>query len=249
MPVNNSDLGIPNSVLPAEYYLSPTRANSAIQSMGVDIQWRKSHLCPCGGNTGSPEPGCQTCFGWGRYWDDGIPFVGNIFYSFISDPTQATKINMGTVAESTPLIDIPSSAGIVFTDASTYDQFVLTDTSVRFQSNLIYGGPLKQTTLPYSYSVLVSSVTYWDLATQTTNPTTDYTVNIINGRTQVLLNGDFPPNTPYAVEYMAAYAYVAYGRGALPHQRPFGLGMPMPTRFQLEILDVWMRGQSGGNLA
>lgn len=236
--------GIPNTVLTGNFYFDVTRFDSAISSVGINIYWRQGHICPCGAITGSPDPQCLQCAGWGRYWDaPTAAFTGVISMMYPEDPGGKTDDQLGTVIESRPVLTIPQIAGEVWDSAVEYDQFVLPDMTQRFTINLTNG---MNFALPYSYGVSIPATGacfYYDSQTKQISADNNYTVGTINGITYVTLT-DQPSGQPFSVEYTANQAYIAYNRGSMPHVRPEVGGMHMPRRFQLEPADLWIRAHS-----
>lgn len=233
----------PNTTLPGSYYFSVTRFDSAINSVGVRISWRQGHICPCGANTGSPDPLCLQCGSYGRYWDaQSTPFTGAVSYMIPDDPAGKTSIAAGTYESGTPILSIPHAAGLVWSNATLYDQFVMLDYTARFTINLIQG---QFQTLPYTYGVNVpatGAVQVYNSQTHQISADNNYVVTTSNGITTVNLT-DQPVGTPFSVEYTANVSYIAYGRGGVPHIRPEVSGLTLPKRFQLMPADIWLRGQ------
>lgn len=240
--------GIPNSVLDGTFYLDTTRFDSTISSIGVNMLWRKSHICPCGGTTGSPDPLCQQCGGVGRYWDTpSAEFVASISFMYPDDPSSRTNFKLGSFVAARPVLTIPQIAGIVWDQASVYDLFVLPDMTQRFTVNLTnpVDGNSKANSLPYNYgvNVPVSGAVFWyDSQTKQISADNNYLVETTpSGITYVSLT-DQGQGIPFSVEYTANQAYVAYERGSMPHIRPEVGGFRMPRRFQIQPLDIWTRG-------
>lgn len=236
--------GMLNTVLDGSFYFDVTRFDSAIGSIGVNIFWRKSHICPCAGNTGSGNPSCLQCGGYGRYWDAPPvePFIGSISFMLPDDPSSRAAEQAGSYANGMPILSIPQAAGDVWDQSTTYDQFVLSDAIQRFTINLVNG---QYNTLPYNYLVSVpasGAVSFFDTATNLVSADNNYTVVVgPTGIVTVALT-DQPAGTPFSVEYTAAQAYIAFARGGVPHVRPEVAGYRLPKRFQLQTMDIWFRG-------
>lgn len=240
-----TSMGIPNSVLPGTAYLDVTRFDTAITGLGVNTQWRKSHICPCGSINGSPDPQCLNCGGWGRYWDaPSASFISSISFSVPDDPSMRTNQDIGSYFNALPLLTIPQIAGAVWDNATVYDQFILPDSVLRVTTNLLNS---EFETIPFSYGVTIpvsGAVQVYDINAHTIAPDNNYTVTVTNGVTKVHLT-DQVDGTPFSVEYTAYQSYVAYARGSVPHVRPEVGGLRLPRRFQLQPLDIWLRGHSG----
>ncbi len=59
--------------------LNPAAFNRLIAAEGQQFEWRRGHACPCvNPATGSPSPRCQTCFGFGRFWDPPVLGVAGV---------------------------------------------------------------------------------------------------------------------------------------------------------------------------
>lgn len=204
--------------------------------------------------TGSPQPGCQTCFGAGFYWD--VPseiFIAALSFrhlAFSSDePGMRMSSQFGLVQHSEPALTIPYrnpqlAAGDprqptnAWNNFSINDILVMPDMTARYSAILQVGA---QENLPFQQGMVISpssAVTIWDPATQQVAPVISYTVS---GPT-VTLTG-YPEGTFYMVEYIAAALYVAFRpAGALPHARPFAGGtLLLPRAFRLQALDFWTR--------
>ena len=244
------DFGIPNTVLPGNYYFSQTRMDSAINDIGINILWRQSHSCPCGALTGSPDPQCTQCGGFGRYWDaPTTAFTGIISIMYPEDPSGNTDRQLGTFIEAQPVLTIPqSTAATVWASAALYDMFVLPDMTQRFSIGLQNGAGQNSKTnaLPYSYGVTVpvsGAVQVYNTQTHVVSADNNYTISTVNGITYINLT-DWPFEQPFTVDYTANQSYVAYDRGGMPHIRPVVGGMLMPRRFHINPLDIWLRGHS-----
>lgn len=230
-------------VLPGDFFFNVQLMDNTIAALGVNIFWRKSHICPCAGSTGSGNPSCLQCGGYGRYWDapPAEPFIGAISFMLPDDPASRVAGEAGSYANGMPILSIPQGAGSVWDQAATYDLFELSDALQRFTINLVNG---QNNTLPYTYGLEIpptGAVTYFDTATNTVSADNNYTVQTsATGIVTVTLT-DQPVGTPFSVEYFANQAYVAFLRGGVPHVRPEVQGFRLPKRFQLQTLDVWLR--------
>lgn len=238
------------------YVLPAGPLNSLLAQYGVNILWAKSHQCPCtyGGDLpGSPTIGCQACHGRGIYYDAEVPFVGLITYAGTSrspnEPGVDTDTTNGLMINASPQLTIPSTAGLVYEQASLYDAFIEIDYTARYNCSLTVGG---NGALPFQIGASVAptgAVRVYNTVTNNVEIASDYTVDTSNG-VSVILNG-YPDNTAYMVEYTASPAYTAFGSGGMPHGRPFGLGtVALSKRFTLKLLDAWTRAtQVGTNSA
>jgi hypothetical protein len=213
---------------------------------GTRLTWQKSHLCPCtfsGQLTGSPDPQCNTCHGLGWYWDTASPtFSGLITFVHMSPSPDEPGVMMdekfGQIQHAEPTLTIPQAAGAVWQEASLNDVFVQIDAIDRFESQLQVGGiqvvPYQQLlTVPVS-----GAVTVYNTATNAVDLVSGY---VVSGAAVTLPSG-YATGTSYVVQYKAAKAFVAWRpAGAMAHDRPYG-EQPLPKRFRLQALDLWLRG-------
>ena len=232
-----------NTVLPGNYFFSTYRFDSAISSVGVNLLWRKSHICPCAATTGSGNDSCLQCGGYGRYWDasPSQPFIGVISFMLPDDPAARASNEVGAYANGMPVLSIPQGAGNVWDDATTYDLFVLSDAIQRFTINLVNGQYNK---VPYTYALSIpatGAVMVFDTTTNTVSADNNYTVQTSSSGIVTVTLTDQPQGTPFSIEYTAAQAYVAFLRGGVPHARPEVAGYRLPKRFQLQTFDIFLR--------
>lgn len=233
------------------YVMPPASFENLINAMGVDLQWAKSHACPCiygGAIPGSPDKKCKRCGGRGVYWDAfSDTFRGLITFIHMSptpdEPGAIMSEQQGLILNAEPALTIGANNPTVWAQASIYDLFVEINSISRYNAELQVGG---RTTLPYPQNVTVApsgAVTVWNPATQDIIQTDSYTVS---GATVTLY--DYPDDTSYFVEFTAAPSYVAYrAAGATPHVRPFG-NAKEPRRFRLQQLDLWTRTRGNSDL-
>jgi hypothetical protein len=238
--------------------------DSLISEVGQRVGWMRSHACPCTfaptvdfnriSTPGSPQRGCQTCFGIGFYWDPpSAPFRAFISYMHLSpspdEPGTVMNETFGMVQMSEPSLTIPFANPTLNSNdpaqpttawqfASTDDMFVPIDMLSRYTAMLQVGGIQN---LPFQQNLQIApvgAVTVWDPPSKSVVPVTNYSVD----GPSVTLFG-YPDGTSYMVEFEAAPLYVAFRRaGGLPHIRPFGGGaVNEPKRFRLQTLDLWTR--------
>lgn len=231
---------------PASIVLPNAPFDGVIAAYGIDLNWQKSHLCPCiygGPITGAPDPACQTCLGRGWYWDaPSDTFRGLITFIHLSpspdEPGTITSDKFGMIDRGEPTLTIPQTAAVPYANASVNDIYTEVGTHERFQAELQAGG---NTLLPYQQGLSVpasGAVTVYDSANSVVVSVSGY---VVSGA-QVTLPGTYPTGTSYIVSYTASKAYVAYRiAGATPHERPFA-NLPLPKRFRLQALDLWLRG-------
>jgi hypothetical protein len=220
--------------------------NALFAAYGIDLQWQRSHLCPCtygGPITGSPDPACLTCFGRGWYWDaPSATFRGLITFMHLSptpdEPGAQMSDKFGMNLQSSPTLTIPDTATPAWDQASMNDVFVEIGAIDRFEAQLQVGGV---TALPYEQELNVpvsGAVTIYDTLTNQVVQVSGY---VVSGAVVTLPSG-YVSGTPYIVSYAAAKAYAAWREaGAMPHSRPFG-NIRLPRRFRLQALDLWLRG-------
>lgn len=235
---------------PIAPYVMPSRAYSQLLSAyGISLTWAKSHLCPCTFNgpnmlTGSPDPVCTTCSGYGYYWDaPSAPFNGLISFMHMAPSPDEPGVQMdekfGQIMRSEPILTIPYSQSVAWSGCSLNDIIVEVNAIDRFNAQLQVGG--RTSVVPYQQNLtiaLTGAVTVY-------NPTTSG-VQVVSGYTvsgaQVLLPSSYASGTAYIVEFYAAKTFVCWrAAGSLPHSRPFS-GEPEPRRFRLQQLDLWLRG-------
>lgn len=255
----------------------PARAFEALlQYKGTRLAWFQSHTCPCtaggadaqGGyrSPGTADPTCQTCRGFGTYWDAPIgPFSGLLTY-FASAPSPIEPgirqdEKFGLHVDTEPVVTIPRASPLniagapaaqqlesVWQNASLKDMFCEIDAVTRY-STLLYQG--NQQILPFQQNLSVAAtgaVTVYDPATHMKVPVEGYTVQ----GAEVILPPGFPDGTGYAVEFSAAPLFVAFRpAGAFPHARPFGGSNDtelLPKRFHIQTLDYWTRLNISGTV-
>lgn len=233
------------------YVMPPNNFEGLINVYGVDLQWGKSHACPCvyaGTVPGSPDRACQTCFGRGVYWDAlSTTFRGLITFIHMSptpdEPGAIMSEQQGLILNGEPALTIGADNVTIWQQASVYDVFVEVNAVARYNAELQVGG---RTTVPYPQQVTVApsgAVTIYDPVNHVVIPANSYTVS---GATVTLF--DYPEDTPYIVDFTAAPAYVAYrNAGATPHVRPFA-NAKEPRRFRLQQLDLWTRARGQGDV-
>lgn len=233
------------------YVLPPAEFEALIQAYGVDLQWGKSHGCPCiygGQQIGAPDPSCQTCQGRGVYWDAlSDVFRGLITFIHTSptpdEPGSIMSTQQGLIINGEPALTLAQALSPdAWAEASVFDMFIEPESTARYNAALQVGG---NTYLPYPKQVTVAStgaVTVWNPQTHVVDTPDTYTVS----GSQVTLDG-YPPDTRYMVEFLAATTYIAYRiAGAPPHVRPFG-DVTEPRRFRLQTLDLWLRSRGVGD--
>lgn len=252
-------MGIPSSVnlpyyLPINPYALPNQAfDSLIHAYGIRVAWMKGHTCPCtyaGPTPGSADPLCQTCHGRGIYWDAPVgPFQALITLMHMSpspdEPGTIMDQDQGMIQTTEPSLTIPySENATVWQEASAFDIFVEYDATARYNAQLQVG---TNQVVPYQQNMTIpvsGAVTTYNQQTHQSVPVSGYTVS----GAAVSLPASYPAGTNFIVEYQAAPAYVAYrSAGTFPHTRPFGQ-QPEPRRFRLQLLDLWLRAQSNGDI-
>ena len=228
------------------YVLPSQPMDQLLAAYGIDLNWQRSHLCPCvyGGQiAGSPDPQCQTCHGLGWYWDSpSATFRGLITFMHLSpspdEPGAIMSEKFGPIIRSEPTLTIPSTASGVYLEASMNDIFTEISATDRFEAQLQVSGV---TVLPYQQNLTVpatGAVTVYDTVTHQVDSVSGY---VVSGATVTLPSG-YASGTPYVVSYTASKAYAAWREsGSMPHSRPFG-GVMLPRRFRLQQLDLWLRG-------
>lgn len=237
---------------PIDPYRLPNQAfDNLIENTGERFVWMKNHTCPCmyaGEIPGSPDPSCLTCGGRGIYWDQpSDPFHALFIYvsrfSTQSQPGAQIDTDQGLAQNAEPSLTIPQIAGLVWQEASIFDIFVEIDASTRFNAQLQVGNNEQ---VPYQQQLVIAAsgaVTIWDPATTVVQTVSGYTVS----GASVFLPSGYAVGTNYIVDFIAAPAFVAYrSAGAAPHIRPFGR-LPEPRRFQLQLLDYWLRARGGNS--
>lgn len=231
------------------YIMPPGVFDALIAASGVRLLWQKSHLCACtygGPIPGSPDPACSTCSGRGYYWDSPVgPFVGLItFIHLVTSPDEPGAImdeKFGQIFRGKPTLTIPyAGAPTVWSQSSTNDIFVEMDALDKFNVELQAG---RNQTVPYQHQLSIAAsgaVTVYDPIGHVTSFVSGY---VVSGATVTLPSG-YATGTPYVVELTAAKVYVAWREsGALAHQRPFAQSKE-PKRFNVQTLDLWLRGKS-----
>ena len=239
--------------------------DSLIGKAGSRLVWQKSHTCPCVFSSagqdglpvpGSPEPGCETCFGIGTYWDSpSNPFTALVTFTHMSptpdEPGVVMDTRFGQITSSEPAITIPyadpnGNPIAAWGGCSTDDLLLEIDADARYGAYLVVGG---NTVIPFQVNTTIAAsgaVTVYNPATRLVETPNTYTVN---GPT-VTLTG-YPPGTTYQVEFKAAAMYVIFRpAGGLPHVRPFGAGTQTePRKFRGQTLDIWTRAKRVTNSA
>lgn len=233
---------------PAAKLLPPDALNRVTAALGSRMGWMKAHDCPCayaGDSPGAALPRCPSCQGRGVFWDAPLGFTGLLTYmqtaAAPNEPGVRTDPVHGALLAGDPTVSIPSDAGAAYSESGLKDAFALFDSPQRRQSVLVSGD---NDALPYGFNVAVSGVlVYVEGAGAVPAPPTAYAVS---GSTVTLVG--YPAGTAYAVEYSADPVFVAYRPvGGDAHQRPFGLGLPLPRRFHLATLDLWTRQRFAGD--
>lgn len=248
----------PPPPVPFPFAFPPRAFDNLISWAGIQVLWMKGHACPCVGDTGASNPTtsayqqCPVCFGRGVYWDPPAgPFT--ILLTFITwmgrnvDIGQIQQPDYGLLHEGTPIITIPETAGILWQQASEYDAYVETQSSMRFNTVLRVN---ESTVLPaWHFSGLeiapTGAVVVEDPNTSIPTSGVAYTTSGLN----VILTGSYPNGTAYTVEYTSSPVFIAFQRfGGLPHVRPFQ-GLSYPRRFKVQILDLFFRDKLGSSLS
>ena len=231
------------------YIMPPGVFDALIAASGVRLLWQKSHLCACtygGPIPGSPDPACSTCSGRGYYWDSPVgPFVGLItFIHLVTSPDEPGAImdeKFGQIFRGKPTLTIPyAGAPTVWSQSSTNDIFVEMDALDRFQRR---ASSRAKSNRPVSTSALDRGLRRGHGLDPIGHVTSFVSGYVVSGATVTLPSG-YATGTPYVVELTAAKVYVAWREsGALAHQRPFAQSKE-PKRFNVQTLDLWLRGKS-----
>lgn len=251
---------MPNAPSP---YLPPASPNvlpgspfdQLLGAYGTQLQWAKGHQCPCVmGNTevpGSPDPGCTSCGGRGVYWDPfTAPFFGLLTHigrtNFGPEPGSRTNTTEGGVWTANPVITVPASAGVVWSEATVMDAFLQVQAPQRFNTTLVVGQDM---TLPYQQSLVLASsgaVRVYDSQTHSVVENVGYTVS---SGVVTLTDPQYGPGTAYTVEYQAAPVFIVFREsGGAPHYRPLGaMGAQLPLRLHCQLLDLWTRTRNGAS--
>jgi hypothetical protein len=256
-------MAIPIQNFPPLAFLLPVAAfDSIIGNTAVFCMYQKSHVCPCVGNTGSPNPNsvsCTVCLGRGIYWDPPTGPFG-VLLTLISwlgrnvDMGETVDADYGMIDRGHPIITIPHTQQPIWTVANTNDIFIQSEAIMRFQSVLRVG---ENETVPAWQILQLSSVTIAPTgAVVVEDPTTNQPVNTgftytVNGGTVTLDPNStytpWPDGTSYTVEYYAPLSLVLQEPfGGRPHIRVFE-NLSYPRRFKTSVLDLWLRDTLGSS--
>lgn len=226
--------------------------DNTINVTGFNVGWCKAHACPCTvgkatGSPGSPNPNCNTCFGRGTYWDDPVPFIGEITFMHTSAAPDENGVEsdsiLGRIMHGAPTLSIPytnkdGSLNTVWAMAGEKDAYVETDASTRYQALLVTG---QNTFLPYRQNINILDVTAYDPINEVVQTVSSLNYSV-SGAVVTLNPAVYPEGTGYVVDYTASPVYIGWRRsGGIVHTRPAGQGANLPKRFHIETLDVWTR--------
>ena len=237
----------------------PLAFDQIIQAFGINVLWYQSHVCPCNGDTGSPNPNCDVCFGKAYYYDPYQgPFITLLtLVSWIGRSVAIGEVvdpSFGMIYEGHPILTVSQTfTPVLWENLNTFDLILQTNTNERFQAVLRVG---QNETVPA-----------WHFIDTITIPTTgavvveDPTINqpvsgvayTVNGGT-VTLNPNaqypngYPEGTSYSVEYFSPVVWSVSERvGGLTHQRPFVQGLAYPRRVKLSLWDLFLRSPTGSS--
>jgi hypothetical protein len=238
----------PSQFPPFQQAVNLTAINSLIGWAGQNAMWMKNHSCPCIGDTGSPNPVCNVCFGRGYYWDSPqgpfivlltlISWIGrNVDMGNKADPDYGTVFSghpIITIPVDTPLpnaIDpacLPPSAGVIspqtlWGQVNTKDIFIYDDAPMRFQATLRVG---QQEILPAWHIIDPSFLTIPTTgAVVVEDPSINqpvsgipYTVNSTTGVITLNPTAKFPTGWPVGTSYVVEY----YSPPTFVVEEPFG---------------------------
>ncbi len=229
----------------------PDDFNDLIAFVGNRVTWRKSHRCACVVATGTPDINCNTCKGFGRYWDAALgPFVlgmnftgaGNVN---LREPGFEVDPNYGEHILAEPLLVIPYTpqTSNVWAFAGEYDTFTQIDATIRLEVT-VRNASDQTRYLPQIANAVIDTVQVYDARNHLTTTLPPANYSVVNGK--ITLGSQYPANEPFIVSYRSSPTYVAFGSpGGLPHIRGVVAGETAPAnyprRLRLKALDQWLR--------
>lgn len=117
---------------------NPGAFNAFLASMGQQVQWRRSFVCPCA-KSGTPDPKHALCLGKGHLWDEPIGAVVGV----TSQQASMELIQAGQYDSGDMVMTIPENCEL-WDLAGQYDRIMLLNSSDVFSQSMIHGSPTER---------------------------------------------------------------------------------------------------------
>ena len=210
--------------------LNPAAFDRHLQSIGQQVQWRRSFACACyNQQSGSADPKHALCAGKGRIWDQPRPSVVGV----ASQKTLAQWQAMGMFEAGDTVLSIPQSSSM-YDEISQFDRVTMLNSTDVFSQPLTHGAPSERLLFQ------VASITrcFW-LHPQTRNIVEGGLPSVGPDGRLTWTSGEPPPGASYSLTGTKYGEFFCFGD--FPSDRPEHSGARLPKRVVLRRWDLFGR--------
>lgn len=204
--------------------LNPDSFNAHLDHMGMSVDWRRAHACPCvNPRSGAANPACGVCRGKGHFWDGAVSGV----VGFAGQKVQMAWAQFGRWESGDVVLSIPSNSPVY--DIGRFDRVVMGHGSVPYTAVVMPGESLKFPVLSVERAFIVQN-----------NAAVDIDMPAISADGDVSFPaGAIPAGAAVSLTGRRQPEYFCFGE--YPQDRAFHHGADLPRRMVLRKFDLFSR--------